>query len=283
MSYADIENSVQHGEPVATVTLRVEGQEIARWQNNIDQVLFSKIKSSGSLDDTGIDITIPSNDSLVALFRSALQPGTITCEIRLSHIPLLGTFEPDWVVHRGTVLQHKEEETTLTFTSDTVLRSVTRPGLRMNYQNLCPHSLGQGHCRALVYQFGYETVSVSSNTFTIDAGWMSDPDANPGQQPVLDRYPNATESDFVLGFVDIYDSAPSGTQKLLGRRMITSVENGVFTVSYPIPPETAYVTIRPGCNKTREVCHRMFSAMDYHGGVPWTPRQNPAGPNWFLE
>lgn len=107
------------------------------------------ITSSGSLDRSTMAVTIPMGTAVAELFRTFPPSATVTLVIKQGHIG-----DPDsefLVVWSGRVLSAHWKLSEVELACESLITSLTRPGLRRNYMIGCPLPLyvqGDYQCNA---------------------------------------------------------------------------------------------------------------------------------------
>lgn len=278
MSFSEYEESVWHGEPV-DLFLFTYGTGAGEFYAYVDSEIAvtvggityqpipierEAINASGTLDKSGLTLSIDGNEGVAELFRVYPPSQPVTIIIRQGHIG-----DPDEehsVIYTGRVLSCSWEDNIAKLTCEPVATSMQRAGLRRHYQYGCPHALYMGDetggCRASKEAATRSTTvsGVTGSLVTLPTGW----------QGSFDR------SKYIGGMIEW--TAPSGT---VSRRSILKINTATntLTVGGPIPGMAVGDTVAVvlGCNHQMTDCDELHNNINDFGGQPWIPTKNPFG------
>ncbi len=217
------------------------------------------INSSGTLDKATIDISMPRDLALTELFRVYPPSQVVNLIIRQGHLN-----DPDdqfLVCWSGRVLSCARQNNEAVFSCEPISTSLTRNGLRRNYQYGCPHVLYGPQCRAnkTAATTTVTPTSATGVTITLPVGWTT--------APLAQKY---------LGGM-VQWTAGNGDTVL--RTILRVTGTNVFTLNGPL---NGYVSGTPvnmikGCNHQMTDCQAVHSNIQNYGGQPWIPLSNPIG------
>lgn len=213
-------------------------------------------KANGKSDPTNMKITMPSTVDLSVLFLPFPPPQPVGVTIYQGHHDDLD--QELTLVWTGKILSVSHEREDAVINCDNNIVSMSRLGLRRNYQFGCPYVLYGPLCKASKENASVEAVvvSVSGGSLVLTAGWFT------GRNP----------ADFAGGYISWRSKI--GTEY----RTINNVTpEGAISYVGPlrnIEPGTE-VTITLGCNHQRSHCADLHNNINNFGGQPWIPLKNP--------
>lgn len=213
-------------------------------------------KSNGKSDPTNMAIRMPVNTDLSNLFLPYPPPQPVGISIfQGHHDDVDGELLLVW---SGKILSVSREGSEAVLNCDNNIVSMTRLGLRRNYQFGCPYVLYGSLCKASRENASVDAVvvSVDDGALVLTAGWYG------GRNP----------QDFAGGYMSWRSKI--GTEY----RTISAVSvGGAITYVGPlrnINPGTE-ITITLGCNHQRSHCSGLHNNINNFGGQPWIPLKNP--------
>lgn len=213
-------------------------------------------KANGKADPNNMKISMPSNTDLSVLFLPFPPPQPVGVTIFQGHHDDLDAELT--LVWTGKILSVSHEREEVVLNCDNNIVSMSRLGLRRNYQFGCPYVLYGPLCKASKENASVEAivVSVDGGDLVLTAGWYG------GRNP----------ADFAGGYLSWRSKI--GTEY----RTINNVTVG-GAISYVGPlrniePGTE-VTITLGCNHQRSHCANLHNNINNFGGQPWIPLKNP--------
>ena len=214
-----------------------------------------QIVSSGTLDKTTLDVTIQVGADVTELFRQYPPSYTMGLIVYQGHVnDRSSDFRPVW---SGRVLSNAWAGNECTFNCEPVATSMQRPGLRINYQRGCTHTLYEENtCRAPRVPF----------VTTVTAIWPYN------MISVVSFPPGYIAAHFNRGYME-YTSTK-------GRRQICTIElfDGVNCQLIGTPTDIAVgtsVTFYRGCGHNMDDCRAIHQNILNYGGQPWIPLKNP--------
>lgn len=191
MSFEKREESRYHGEPVDLYYIRYGTQpsSFVAYTDAETEITFGgvayrplaidrdTVKASGTLDKSGLTITVPHDTEIPELFRVFPPSEVISCIIRTGHAnDPDGEFIACW---SGRILSCRHTDTdTCELTGEPISSAMRRPGLRRPYGYACPHALYGPNCRAIKANAKTDAVAfnVLDTAITLSDGWtLADP------------------------------------------------------------------------------------------------------------
>lgn len=213
-----------------------------------------EVASNGTLDKANLDVTIQVATEVTELFRQYPPSYTMGLIMYQGHVnDRSSDFRAFW---SGRVLSNSWVGNEVTFNCEPVATSMRRPGLKMNYQRGCPHTLYEPNsCRAprIAYNtqcsaiYAYNRIGVASTGYP---------------------YPHH----FNNGYLE-YTSTK-------GRRQICTIEvyDGTNMQLIGTPQDMAVGTpikLYRGCAQNMNWCSVVHNNILNYGGFPWIPLKNP--------
>lgn len=278
MSFEQYEESLFHGEPVE-LFLFVYGTGLSEYVGYTDcevpvthegrtytplPIERDALNSSGSLDKSGLNLTLDGNSEIAEMFRVYPPSQTVNLVIRTGHIG-----DPDNqfnIIWTGRVLSCGWDDNVATLTCEPVASSMLRSGLRRHYQYGCPHALYMGNasggCRAskAAATRGTVVTGVTGSLVNLPSDWNGDRD----------------KQKYINGLFEW--TSPTGS---VVRRAILRVNSAtnVLTIGGPIigMPVGANVNVVLGCNHQMTDCSDLHNNINDFGGQPWIPTKSPFG------
>ena len=211
------------------------------------------VEASGSLDNTGMEIDISPNASIVEYFQTR-RPGRVaTLTIYQGHAD-----DPDnqfLVVWAGRLVGVEQGDVYAKIRGEPVATSLRRPGLRRNYQYGCPWPLYSGPCGATQTPQLAGVSAISGTVITVTT------------------FGSNTHDKYRGGFAQWVDDDNGA------RRVETIVTTTASTITFRSPPAglivTAGIALFLGCNHQITDCRDLHNNLVNFGGQPWIPRENP--------
>lgn len=276
MSFARIEDSVEHGSPIILYEFRVgpRDADVLRYTDADEDVFheeqrwvketisMSEIQQDGSLNKAHVTVTVPQTNEIVKLYT--YYPPSYVVTIRV----LQGNFsDPDREfkqIFSGRVLSSLMQGVQGQLTCEPASTSLKRVGLRRNYQRQCPlvlYGTGVGQCNAVRKPVSCSVESASGNIFRV----IPSSPLSPGPEA------------FAGGVAEWINSEHGRTEirAILGVSMEGSV--AVVRTAGPIHGPGATVTIVKGCAHTEEACAQWHNNIVNYGGQVWIPIKSPFG------
>lgn len=260
MSYAGQENSVAAGRPVELYRFALgpqrwtftSGQTAVVYQSETYtpvSVKRSGIEQGTEINRASMDITLPRDNPLAALFIASPPEGVLSVTLYRYHAT--DAANETIVLWKGRVSGARLSGSELTVKCEPLATSLKRTGLRARYQLLCRHALYSPGCGALKEAFRTDgtVASISGTSVQVAAA---------GTQP--DGY-------FVAGIL----AAASAQQMIVGHTGST------LTLIAPMPTLVAGAAVRlyAGCDRSVAVCRDRFGNIANYGGFPFIPTKNP--------
>ena len=217
------------------------------------------IVSSGTLDRAALEIRMPQDLEVPNLFRFFPPSQVVTLTIFQGHANDGALdFRAIWT---GRIINCALEGNEARLTGEPVATSLRRPGLRRNYQRLCPHALYGRQCRASKAAATTLTVAqaVASASITLPSAWETPERAVKALGGVVEW------------------QATDGTLQF---RAILKVDAlTILSLSGPttgLQPGGA-VSVSLGCNHQDSDCRDIHNNIVNFGGQRWIPTKNPIG------
>ncbi len=155
------------------------------------------------------------------------------------------------------------------FTCETIAASLSRVGLRKNYQLGCSHVLYGEQCRAHMADFTYTGPA-------LDVGTYSPLSAGSQDFVTIAKPAGRVAKDFLGGI--LMAPGPRGPE---ARTIIRASDEApdsirlVLNTTHPGLVPGAVVSASLGCPRTLESCQSIFNNAVNFGGFPWIPLENP--------
>ena len=223
-----------------------------------------KFTSSGSMDKSAFKVRLPRGLAISDLFRVYPPSQVVTLVVRQGH---LGDVVPEYLVAwSGRVVSGNVKGNETEFTSEAIVTSMRRSGLRRNYQYGCPHALYGNQCRAnkAAAKVVSTVVSASSYKIILPNNWF---------------LPFA-EANFIGGLAE-WNNAVTGEREM---RTILKINGGtVLDLGGVVRglPNGNSIDLFKGCSHTMAGCNTHNNINNF-GGQPWIPTKNPiVGPSPF--
>lgn len=268
MSYAELEQSAAgapielyrwvHGADAHYYTSAQEAQSYLGEDFTPAPITRGPVVQGDSIDRAALDIVVPQNHAIAALFRAGVPAAVVSLTIWRQH-----SSDPDSeiiVLWSGRVRRCTWSGASATLQHEPNWTSLRRPGLRRTWGRQCPYLLGEDGCgvNLAAYDVAGTAASVSGLKIECTAA-----DAKP------DGY-------FAGGQLVV---TISGTT---WRAMITRHAGKTLTLHLPLPGLAAgdALVLYPGCDHTLNGaggCHARYANALNYGGFPFTPRLSPHG------
>jgi len=158
----------------------------------------------------------------------------------------------EWaIIWKGRVIDVSLSGHKARITCESIFTSIARPGLRLRYQSLCPHSLFFAGCNVdrFLFQLMGNITQAAGDTLTV-----------PEAAAKPDGYFNS-------GFLIWKEMTELMIYSHIGSQLV------VDTAFNQIGP----VLIYPGCNHTMDHCESRFNNLLNFGGDPYIPTHTPFG------
>lgn len=276
MSFAEAEESVEHGSPIIIYEFRLgpRAVDVLRYTDADEDVFhadekwsketitMSEIQQDGSLNKAQVTITVPQTNEVARLYT--YYPPSYVVTVRA----LQGNFsDPDREfkqIFTGRVLSCQMQGVQGQLTCEPASTSLKRVGLRRNYQRQCPLALygtGVGQCNAAKVPVTCSVESASGNIFRVVPPAPFDPG------------PEA----FSGGVIEWINSEHGRTE--IRAILRVDMDGGVAVVrtAGPIHGPGATVTMLKGCAHTEEACSLWHNNINNYGGQVWIPIKSPFG------
>ncbi len=220
------------------------------------------VTSSGSLDRTTLEISVPLTNPLGELFLVYPPSQVVTVIIFQGHIgDPANEFLAIW---NGRVINCSRGDSEITLTCEPVATSMRRSGLRRNWQYSCPHVLYGAQCQAdkVAATISRPAVGAAGNLLTLSAGWDS-------VQPA---------AKYIGGMVSWSHEGNPESRTILR----VSGDGTVLTCSGFLRGIAAgdAVDLVLGCNHSGALdgdCITLHDNIHRFGGYLWIPLKNPIG------
>lgn len=282
MSYNDLENSVDSGQPlyfyefiygdastaayryVADTVMRVYGGRV--WQPF--PIKNSEIVMSGSLDKQTLTVTAREDIDITALVVTRPPSRVTLLNIYRGHVT-----DPEMaMIWTGRVLSGKlGEASEVEFSCEPISTSLLAIGLRRKYQRGCPHALYGRACgadKSLHTESGITTGTTDVMTVSVS---MSGDEHGLTAESLTGGIFRVT---LKTGIMEI--RAISGAVNNGGRNWTLTLVAPIYDMSVGRP-----VSMSKGCLHTYDACKNVFSNGDNYGGCANIPTKNPFNANQF--
>lgn len=280
MSFGNYENSRKLGQPVELYLFRygtdpeaffaftdheepIEHDEITYVPAPISR---EAVKTKGRLDKEEVKITVARTNQMATLLSFYPPSTVISLIIRQTHVPNPDApagyndgemFPVAWtgrIVERGGGPKASVE-----LVGIPAGRSMSRMGLRRNYQWACPHALYGAQCGAnkAARTTTEVVVSATGNQIVLAQPW-----GLAGVDPVK----------YIGGLVQW-----PGQFSVEYRMILRVTAPATLVVSGPVLNLTAAdeVEVSAGCGRTLDDCENLHENILNYGGQPWIPTNNP--------
>lgn len=221
------------------------------------QVRHGKIVSSGSLDQSKLDLQTPRTSPLVDVFRVYPPERVVNLVIYQGELD-----DPDaefTAIWGGRVLNMGVDGLEATFACEPIATAVRRPGLRRTYQYGCPHVLYGPQCRAskAAATTTATVQAISGSTVTLNSGWNPQPTAK-----------------YLHGLLEW--SGSSGRFRRTVLQIPAANQVRVAGLVQELSPGDS-VDVVLGCSHAPGDCRDLHDNILNYGGQPWIPLDNPLG------
>lgn len=269
MSFETIEKSGDLGAPFELYEFRYgDTVEAVYRYTNFDRDLFrmghtwharpisrEAYRTSGKTDDkSSLTIRMPVDTDLSTLFTDFPPTQVVRVTVWAGH--MTDPDEQTLVIWTGRVLNVAKEKNQVLLTCDNTIISMKRPGLRRNWQYLCPYVLYGDMCRATMQALSSTVTAITTTGIILEAGWWGSHDPNKFKGGMI-RW----RGGFGWEFRTIRDVNSDGFLQFLGP--IRDIEEG------------QQVSLFLGCNHTMGDCQSLHNNINNFGGDPWIPLKNP--------
>lgn len=266
MTFGTIETSVSDGRPVELVHIAfaqynwfyTTAEEQIEYNGNTYTplpIMRDDIKPTGDTAKAGLNIRVPMGAPVGELFRIQPPSGVVSLTLYGEHYG-----DNDFkVLWKGRIINAEWSPPWLSLTTESVISSLQRVGLRRKYSAQCPFALYSGECGVSRETYKEDrTLSVISATSLTLPGTVGKPN----------NY-------FAGGFAQWVHN----TRNTIERRAIKSSNGttGVLVVnSLPLGLSPGQVvSVYPGCDHVLATCDSKFSNSLNFGGTPFIPSKNP--------
>ncbi|MDC8804208.1 phage BR0599 family protein [Halomonas pacifica] len=248
--------------PGAQHQLHMTSDQTTVWHNGAPftraQIKHGEISSSGTLDNTEVEIRTPHTNPLFEVFRVYPPEQPVVMVIyRGERDDPDGDYRAIW---RGRLLNFGVSGLAATFSGQPMIASTQRPGLRRNYQYGCPHVLYGPHCQAgkVAATTPATVAGVAGSVLTLEPGWAAADPIKYLKGLVEWPHDGVTYSRTVLQILGDNDLLLAGTVP------------GLATADA--------VDVVLSCNHRVDDCKDLHGNINNYGGQPWISRVNPLGP-----
>ncbi|WKB50771.1 DUF2163 domain-containing protein [Eleftheria terrae] len=262
MNYLEQDQSMHAGQPQELYRF---AQEHRRWCYTSGQVPVtyqsetyepapisrSNIEHSNELSRSGLEVQVPRDLPLAALFVAAPPEGVVSLTLYRRHLGQGGEASEFVTYWKGRLTVARLAGAEATLKCEPIASSLKRLGLRARYQIACRHVLYSPAC------------GVAKERFRVE-----------GQ---VDRI--AGTSVWVAAAAERENGYFGGgyLQCAVGARMVTGHSGGELTLTAPmvglLPGER--VQLYAGCDHWTTHCRDRFQNLDNFGGFPFIPWKNP--------
>lgn len=282
MTFENYETGVQSGSPAMLFLVEYgdQGDNYFAYTDYDTTCLFDgktfwptpiyagSVESSGTLDNTTLEIEITPEAGIVSMFRNGAPTHPVRMTLYQGHPEDPDDdYKPVWT-GRVISVERGGDDGWAVLACEPVAVSLRRTGLRRHYQYGCPWVLYGAECGVDKANFSVSAVAQAhgKNYVDLPAAWEG---AFPREQ-------------FIGGFVQ-YEDPSTGvtmTHTIIDLDSETRLVLGAQRLDV-LDGETT-ITCFLGCKHTLEDCREVFDNVPGYGGQPWIPTDNPTrGTNQF--
>lgn len=224
----------------------------------------ANINISETLDKASLSIEMPASAQVPMWFRFYPMGGVVNLTIFYGHEGS-SDFLAIWA-GRVAQVNYTEDGGTASLECEPVNTSLMKPGLRRNYQRLCPHVLFGEKCKAdkAAHTVMLTVQSVSGDTVRVDKV--------------------APAANYKGGMIE-WTRNLEGQIPMRDLRMVTNAVDGgvnnyteltIMGATYGLAVG-ATIKLTRGCTHELSTCRSVFNNAPNYGGMPWIPSTNPSG------
>jgi uncharacterized phage protein (TIGR02218 family) len=214
-----------------------------------DFISHGELEITGELNKQSLEITLRGDSPVAQLYVSEIPPVGVDLRV-FRFLDGLSEFRLVWagrVVKSGASGENDE----CVLTCEPIFTMIARPGLRRNYQIICPYALYDHNCR------------VSRGSYT-ETSVIDQAEGNAFSSPAIRARPSGWYVGGILRF--------GASQKLVidhqgGRVSLSGAPRALGVGSS--------VDASAGCDKSLGTCRDKFGNHVNFGGFPWIPTKNP--------
>lgn len=250
-----------HGPRPTDVTCYTDGETPVVFDGltyNPMPVRREKINSSGTLDNSSLEVGLPHTTTVPQLFR--VYPPDYVVYLTIFQGDARDPdkdFRPIWI---GRVLSVSFEGVEAKLNGEPISTSFRRSGLRKNYQYMCPHVLYGPRCNA---SKAAATVSATVHSIT-------------GRSVALNTT-LVNQERFAGGMIEWTIAGVTSARTIISAATVDGRTELLLTgLPTDLRPGSAVSAIR-GCRHTLVACRDEHNNAPNYGGCPWIPLTNPIG------
>lgn len=268
MTFASIETSADEGRPLELLMISfltnhwyytTQETNVVHDGNAYTPLPFShsSIPAGADVGKASITIKVPQDCPVGELFRVQSPPGVVTVTIFAKH----SDDAEVKAIWKGRITNSDWNQPWLSLTSESIVSSLQRVGLRRKFSMQCPHALygiGHGLCNVVKDDHKHIYTVTSITGATINCVAANDKPAN-----------------YFAGGYLTWIHATSG---YLEQRMIKSSDVTGNLVVTSAPPGLAIgdsLTAYAGCDHEAATCDTKFGNSLNYGGWKYIPLKNP--------
>jgi uncharacterized phage protein (TIGR02218 family) len=268
MTFATLETSVQDGRPIELMRVCFL-TNVWCYTTSETPIVFDgdtflplpikhgEIDLSSDTAKSQVTISVPEDCLIGELFRVQAPPGVVTVTLFSKHVDEDVDVKVLW---KGRIVNSDWVQPWLNLTSESIISSLQRVGLRRKYCIPCPHVL---------YQIGSGMCNVDRAAFKVDGvvGTISGTTISSAGFVVAD------DDLFAGGYAEWINADTGYAEKMMIK---TSDHSGTIVVTSQPRGLVAGMTmsVYPGCDHTQAACARFNNSLNY-GGMPFIPLKNP--------
>lgn len=215
----------------------------------------SEAETKVEMSRANLEVTFGMDDTLARKYLNTVGDTVVTLTI-FSKDAETGAVSVVW---KGRLASVKPDMSKIKLVWESVYTSLRRPGLRRLFQKNCPYVLyGRGcYVNKATYGIGGTVTVVTGSNVTCAAA--------------------ATQANgyFAGGMIQV----PDGTLRFIvghaGNQL--ALIRPIESLNVAILGGPVAVTIYPGCDRSRNVCHTRFNNLMNNGSTPFIPIINPYG------
>ncbi|MDQ0317727.1 phage BR0599 family protein [Amorphus orientalis] len=264
MSFAEYEVSEEGGAPFELYEFQYGDSAAYRYTNYDHDVEWNGVvwlarpisresyRSSGKVDKTTLDIKMPVDSDIAALFTGFPPTQVVRAVVRAGH---RADPENPLVIWTGRVLSVAKQDNQITLTCDSTLVSMKRVGLRRNWQLACPFQLYGPQCKAETEPRQATVTAVGQGSVQLTGNWAEGVEPHKFNGGMM-RWQGNTGTEY---------------------RTIHNVTENSLNIVGPLRGLSVgeTVDIFLGCNRRTDDCQNLHNNIHNFGGMPWIPTKNP--------
>ena len=276
MTYEDFESSVEQGAPITLYLITygngaddhfafTNADEDQTYQGIVYEpvpVTREAIQATGNLENVSFRASIDPAAAIVEYLSERTPTQEVRMVVREGHVgDEDGEFQVIWT---GKLTGSQRKGNLVELTGELIVASLSRPGLKRQYQRGCSWALYEPHCNAARTVRASPTPnSIGANLVVLTLGWNGS----------LDR------EKFKGGYISWVSAALGGTHRRTILDVLDHTDGEVLLLqgnTDGLGVGTA-IGIFAGCDHTPEDCRELHNNIRNYGGQWNIPLENPVG------